>query len=155
MSAATQNASPNHGRGRRRDTASSSERRRHALAQQAARQRQDRAQQRDRQQRSIIDLLRRGAGISQILWEIGRRDDRLSTSVARAMHVRRVLDAVAEGSLEACGVKIPPRDLDRILAYLDGEISRLQHDAEAQQRRASARRHAAKRTPARRRLSRD
>jgi hypothetical protein len=148
MSVATQKPSRNHGRGQHRE-AGSVERRRHALAQQAARQRRDRAQQRDRQQQHIIGLLRRGAGISQILWEIGRPQDRLSVSVARALHVRRILDAVAADAPEAQDVKIPQRDLTRILAYLDGEISRLQHDAAAQQRRAAAGRHA-RRAPARR-----
>jgi len=141
MSAAIQKPGRNDRGARRR--ASSSERRRHALAQHAARQRQDRAEQRDRQQRRIINLLGRGAGISQILWEIGRPDDRPSASIARAMHVRRVLDAVADGSRGTRGVEIPPRDLTRIVAHLDEQITRLEHDAATQQRRA-ARRHAAK-----------
>lgn len=149
MSVATQKPSRNHGHGQHPD-AGSVERRRHALAQQSARQRRDRAQQRDRQQQHIIGLLRRGARISQILWEIGRPQDRLSVSVTRALHVRRILDAVAADAPEAHGVKIPQRDLTRSLAYLDGEISRLQHHAAAQQRRAVARRHTARRAPARR-----
>jgi hypothetical protein len=46
---------------------------------------------------------------------------------------------VAAGSSEADGVHIAARDLTRTVAYLDGEIRRLQDEAAQQKRRAAIR----------------
>ncbi len=116
----------------------------------AARRRRSSAQQRTRQHERILDLLRRGAGVSQILREISQPEDTLADSVGRAIHVRRVLEAVAAGSVESGGLRIEPRgDIDRIAAYLDRRI-RLLQDQAAQQAletaRAPGRRRAARQT---------
>ena len=103
-----------------------------AYAQRAAQQRREGAQERTREQRRILELLRRGADVSQILQDIGRPNDTLSISVARALHLRRLLDAVANRYPQAGGVHIESRDLDRIVADLDDRI-RLLQDEKAQQ----------------------
>jgi len=110
-----------------------------ASAREAAQQRRARAQERTREQRRILELLRRGAGVTQILRDIAQPKDRLTACVARAMHLRRILDTVATGSSEADGVQIAARDLTRTVAYLDGEICRVQDEAAQQKRRAAIR----------------
>jgi len=115
----------------------------------AARQRRVSAEQRTRQHGRILDLLRRGAGVSQILRETGQPNDTLADSLRRAIHLRRVLEAVAAGSSEAGGVRIePPRDIERIAAYLDQRI-RLLEDETAQQALKATRRRAGRQRAAR------
>ncbi len=112
--------------------------------QQAARQRHEGAQERTREQRRNLELLRRGAGVSQILQDIGRPNDTLSISLARALHLRRLLDAVAARYPQAGGVEIESRDLDRIVAHLDGRIRLLQEEEAQQKLKRSGRRSAHK-----------
>lgn len=111
-----------------------------ASARDAAEQRRARAQDRTREQRRVLELLRRGAGVTQILRDIAQPKDRLAASIARAVQLRRTLDAVAAGSARATGVHIGARDHARIVAYLDGEIRRLTDEAAQQKRRATRRR---------------
>jgi hypothetical protein len=112
---------------------------RHRFAHQAAEARRDRAETREQDQERIIALLTRGCGITQILTEIGRPGDRLTVQVARAMQVRRILDAIAEGAPSARGVTIPARDMGRTVAFLDGRIIDLQNAVAAQRRRRGSR----------------
>lgn len=76
------------------------------FAHEAAQARRDRAQARQHDHERIIALLGRGCGITQILSEIARPGDRLTVQVARALQVRRTLDAIAEGAPSARGVTI-------------------------------------------------
>jgi hypothetical protein len=120
-----------------------------ARVEDAARQRRVSAAQRNRRDERILDLLRRGAGVSQILREIGQPNDTLADSLNRATYLQRVLEAVATGSSEARGVRIVPRrDMERITAYLDGCI-RLLQDEVAQQALKASRRRAGRRRVAR------
>jgi hypothetical protein len=109
------------------------------FAHQAAQARRDRAQARERGQERIIALLRRGCGITQILSEIARPGDRLTAQVARALQVRRILDAIAQGAPSARGVTIATKDMQRTIAFLDGRIIDLQNAVAAQRRRRGGR----------------
>lgn len=110
-----------------------------ASAREAAEQRRARAQERSREQQRVLELLSRGAGVTQILRDIAQPKDRLSASLARAMQLRRTLDAVAAGSARVAGVHIGARDHARTVSYLDGEIRRLKDEAAQQKRRAAIR----------------
>ena len=129
-----------HSRGRGARTENRRNRDLSASAREAAEQRRARAQDRTREQRRVLELLRRGAGVTQILRDIARPKDRLAASIARAVQLRRTLDAVAAGSPRAAGVHIGARDHARTVAYLDGEIRRLTDEAAQQKRRATRRR---------------
>lgn len=109
------------------------------FAHEAAQARRDRAQARQHDHERIIALLGRGCGITQILSEIARPGDRLTVQVARALQVRRTLDAIAEGAPSACGVTIAPRDMERTVAFLEGRIIDLQNAVAAQRRRRGSR----------------
>ena len=128
-----------HGRGKGGRTENRRNRDLTTSAREAAEQRRARAQDRTREQQRVLELLRRGAGVTQILRDIAQPKDRLATSVARAVQLRRTLDAVAAGSARATGVHIGARDYARIVAYLDGEIRRLKDEAAQQKRRAAIR----------------
>jgi hypothetical protein len=110
-----------------------------ASAREAAAQRRARAQERSREQQRVLELLRRGAGVTQILRDIAQPKDRLAASLARAVQLRRTLDAVAAGSARVAGVRIDARDHARTVSYLDGEIRRLKDEAAQQKRRAAIR----------------
>lgn len=112
---------------------------RHRFAHEAAQARRDRAQTREQDQEQIVALLRRGCGITQILSEIARPGDRLTVQVARALQVRRILDAITEGGPSARGVTIPAKDMKRTIAFLDGRIIDLQNAVAAQRRRRGSR----------------
>jgi hypothetical protein len=73
------------GKGGRRETRRSRDL--SATGPEAAEQRRARAQERTREQARILDLLRRGAGVSQILRDIAQPKDRLHASVGRANHL--------------------------------------------------------------------
>jgi hypothetical protein len=112
---------------------------RHRFAHQSAQARRERAQTRERDQDRIIALLHRGCGITQILSEIGHPGDRLTTQVARALQVRRILDAIGQGAPAARAVKIAPRDMERTIAFLDERIIDLENAVAAQRRRRKSR----------------
>ncbi len=109
------------------------------FAHQAAQARRGRAQARERNRERIIALLDRGCGITQILSEIARPGDRLTVQVARALQVRRILDAVAQADGAPCGVTIAPRDMQRTIAFLEGRIIDLQNAVAAQRHRRGSR----------------
>ena len=111
----------------------------HRFAHEAAQARRDRAQTREQDQEQIVAQLRRGCGITQILSEIARPGDRLTVQVARAMQVRRILDAITEGGPSARGVTIAAKDMKRMIAFLDGRIIDLQNAVAAQRRRRGSR----------------
>ena len=102
MSTATQpGQSPQSSRTRHRNAESPRGRRvsdkhtaRHVHAEHAARGRRERADSRALENRRINDLLRRGAGVSQILREIGRAQDRASDRLDRAKRLRLALEAL-------------------------------------------------------------
>ena len=164
MSTSNQTSARGHKRGnggraerrRSRDLAGITRERKHderrvaqAQLEHAARQRRAGAEQRTRQHQRIIDLLRRGAGVSQILREIGQPNDTLADSVRRATSLRQVLLAVAAGSSEARRLRIEPRDMQRIAAYLDGCICLLQDEIARQAAKAKMRRTRRRRSPRR------
>jgi hypothetical protein len=106
---------------------------------QGAQQRRDHTRGRTDEQRRILALLRRRAGVSQILREIAKPGDTLRASLERALHLRRLLDAVAHRYPQAGGVEMDPQDLARTMRYLDGQI-RLLEDEQAQRLRVQKRR---------------
>jgi hypothetical protein len=132
---------PRHTHNRGRGTRSENRRNRDlaASAREAAEQRRARAQERTREQQRVLELLRRGAGVTQILRDIAQPKDRLAASLARAVQLRRTLDVVAAGSPRAAGVHTDARDHARTVSYLDGEIRRLKDEAAQQKRRAAIR----------------
>jgi hypothetical protein len=101
-----------------------------ARQQQATRERQQRAQARlehhTTQQRRILGLLGRGAGVTQILDELSTPQDSARESLARASHLRRLLQA--SDSDQTGGVQINPGKLARTLAFLDRHIAQLAGD---------------------------
>lgn len=103
---------------------------RHRFAHEAAEARRDRAQTREQDQEQIVALLRRGCA---------RPGDRLTVQVARALQVRRILDAITEGGPSARGVTIAAKDMKRTIVFLDGRIVDLQNAVAAQRRRRGSR----------------
>jgi hypothetical protein len=77
---------------------------------------------RARQERRIVDLLRRGAGITQILREIVVASDGLSDIRRRAVHVDEILDAVAVRDPRTRRIRMTARDLERARAFLGGIV---------------------------------
>ena len=112
----------------------------HAHARDAAHARRERAATRCSERAQILDLLRRGAGITQILRETAQRSDRAGDRLARARRLRSILHAVAAG--DAPGVSLKAPKLQRALRYLDVRVAVLQAEAEwsrhNHERRASA-----------------
>jgi hypothetical protein len=100
-----------------------------ARLEQAARARRERAQARlehhNAQERRIVGLLRRGAGVTQILEEVSGAQDTPRDSVTRALHLRRVLELVGADSKQAHGVQIKTRKLARTMVFLDRRIAEL------------------------------
>jgi len=86
---------------------------------------QDRLARQAIQERRILGLLGRGAGVTQILAEISAPQDTARESLAQASHLRRVLEAIARDSAPASGIQIKPRKLMRALAFLDGRLAQL------------------------------
>ncbi len=77
----------------------------------------------------IVDLLRRGAGVTQILREISAAHETPSSEIGRALELRRTLQLVEQGAPEVDGLAIGTADMRRILAYLDTRILALQRRA--------------------------
>jgi hypothetical protein len=73
------------------------------------------------EERRILDLLRRGAGVTQILRETGKPGDAAADRLARASRLRCVLE-----SLPAASDPHAPRRFTRTLAYLDHRMRLLQ-----------------------------
>ncbi len=96
-----------------------------------ARGRRERAQARAAEHRRILDLLRRGAGVTQILAELDLPRDTGAERLARAHRLRRVLETMAAANGNGNGkTQLGPRNLVRTLAYLDARIALLQADVE-------------------------
>jgi hypothetical protein len=93
--------------------------------------RRDRAQRCDRENEQclskIIALLRRGAGVTQILDTIAQPEDTPQDAVRRARLLRSVLETVAQGSMTLSGLKA--QKASRSLSYLEGEIAWLENAA--------------------------
>jgi hypothetical protein len=94
-----------------------------------ARGRRERAQARAAEHRRILDLLRRGAGVTQILAELDLPRDTGAERLARAHRLRRVLETMAAANGNG-KTQLGPRKLVRTLAYLDARIALLQADVE-------------------------
>jgi hypothetical protein len=93
-----------------------------------ARGRRERAPARGAEHRRILDLLRRGAGVTQILAELDLPRDTGAERLARAHRLRRVLETMAANGNGK--TQLGPRKLVRTLAYLDARIALLQADVE-------------------------
>jgi hypothetical protein len=79
--------------------------------------------------RHIVNLLRRGAGVTQILRETGQPDDSPSDRLLRADRLRRILEALPASS-DADAPRLAPRKLARTLAYLDRRLGLMQAEVE-------------------------
>ncbi|MGH2903060.1 MAG: hypothetical protein ACRDK7_05670 [Solirubrobacteraceae bacterium] len=125
----------------RRATGRSSRRERAARTQghaDAARARRERAHVRTAEHRRILDLLRRGAGVSQILRETRQPGENPADRLARANRLRRILEAPASTG-DNTTPRLEPRKFTRTVAYLDYRIGLLQAEVEwAGQRRSDA-----------------
>ncbi len=80
---------------------------------------------RRRLQERMLDLLRRGCGVTQILAEFARPRDRIDDRIEHAETLRRALHAVRDGAPHTASVCMKPRDLERTLRYLDWGIDLL------------------------------
>lgn len=102
-------------------------------ADRAAAERRRRAEQRDRdrnrQRWTILDLLRRGAGVTQILQTIAEPADTPSDSLRRAQQLHRILEQTGSSPSDTGGLQIKPRKLTRTLNYLDRELAWMQNAA--------------------------
>jgi hypothetical protein len=97
-------------------------------ADQRAREESDRRDRRHRfqlrnrpravEERRILNLLRRGAGITQIMREIVERSDGMSDVRRRAEHIDEMLRAVAAGAPETSRIRMPARDVQRYRGFL-------------------------------------
>jgi hypothetical protein len=77
--------------------------------------------------RRTIDLLRRGAGVTQILRETGKPDDSAADRLARASWLRSVLENLPA---DPDAPQLAPRKFTRTLAYLDHRMRLLQAEVE-------------------------
>lgn len=73
----------------------------------------------------ILSLLRRGAGVTQILRETGKPRDTPAEQLIRANRLHRILERPSPGE-----VRLEPRKLMRTLAYLEHRIGLLQAEVE-------------------------
>lgn len=78
----------------------------------------ERNRPRARQECRILDLLRRGAGVTQILREISLPSDGLSDLRRRATHIEEMLDAVTAGDPRTSRVRMTARDQQRTGRFL-------------------------------------
>jgi hypothetical protein len=102
----------------------------------AAQGRRVRAQARAAEHRRILGLLRRGAGVTQILRETGQPGDNPADRLARANRLRRILEALASAGDDTTP-RLEPRMFTRTVAYLDYRIGLLQGEVEWAGRRRS------------------
>jgi hypothetical protein len=86
------------------------------------------------EEEKILNLFRRGAGVTQILGEITRLQDPPRERLRRARHLQLVLETAGANHLT-------PRKLIRTLAHLESRISEIESEIEwAEPRRACPRR---------------
>ncbi|MGA2163345.1 MAG: hypothetical protein ABSH36_02620 [Solirubrobacteraceae bacterium] len=83
----------------------------------------------DRERQMILGLLRRGAGVTQILKTLCQPADTALDDLHRAKQLRRILEAVASHPSDVSGLHIEPRKLQRTLDYITYRIGRLEADA--------------------------
>jgi hypothetical protein len=79
--------------------------------------------------RHILDLLRRGSGVTQILREIGKPSDTAAARLARASRLRCVLESLPAAT-DPHAPQLAPRKFTRTLAYLDNRMRLLQVEVE-------------------------
>jgi hypothetical protein len=77
----------------------------------------------------ILDLLRRGAGVTQILREIGTPGDTAADTLTRVARLQRVLESLPEAT-DPRAPQLAPRKSTRTLAYLDHRMRLLQAEVE-------------------------
>jgi hypothetical protein len=77
--------------------------------------------------RRILDLLRRGAGVTQILREIGTPNDTAADRLAAAGRLHRVLESLPA---DPHAPYLAPRKFTRTLAYLEHHLRLLQAEVE-------------------------
>jgi hypothetical protein len=77
--------------------------------------------------RGILELLRRGAGVTQILREIGKPDDTAADRLAAAGRLRRVLESLPA---DPHASQLAPRKFTRTLMYLEHRLRLLQAEVE-------------------------
>jgi hypothetical protein len=83
----------------------------------------------DPEELRILDLLRRGAGVTQILSEIGEVNDSPSERLLRANRLRVVLENLPDGEGPRL-LSLPPRKLARTLAYLAHRLDLIRAEVE-------------------------
>ncbi len=76
-----------------------------------------------RQEQKILDLLRRGAGVTQILREITKPEDVVRDTLRRAQHLSKLLDAVEDGAEKTTGVRMAASDLQRTRRFLGSLVA--------------------------------
>jgi hypothetical protein len=109
--------------------AQAAEMREQAAAQAAQRQQErerryrDRSRPRVRQEQRMIDLLRRGAGVTQILREVKRPSDGTRDLRRRAEHLLELLEAVAGQDPKTARVRMTRRDLQRTRRFLESVLA--------------------------------
>jgi hypothetical protein len=77
--------------------------------------------------RRILDLLRRGAGVTQILREIGKPDDSAADRLGGAGRLRRVFESLPA---DPHAPQLAPRKFTRTLIYLEHRMRLLQAEVE-------------------------
>jgi hypothetical protein len=75
----------------------------------------------------ILDLLRRGAGVTQILRESSKPGDTAADRLARASRLRTILESLPA---DQAAPQLAPRKFTRTLAYLDHRMRLLQAEVE-------------------------
>lgn len=87
------------------------------------------SKQLDSEHHRILDLLRRGAGVTQILREIGKPSDSAADRLACASRLRSVLESLPVAG-DPRTPQLPPRKFTRTLAHLDHRTRLLQTEVE-------------------------
>lgn len=81
------------------------------------------------EERRILDLLRRGAGVTQILAETEQPVDSPSDRLLRANRLRLILESLAAGT-DPSAPRLTARKLARTLDYLDHRLGLMQAEVE-------------------------
>jgi hypothetical protein len=76
-----------------------------------------------RQEQKMLDLLRRGAGVTQILRETTKPEDVVRDTLRRAQHLSKLLDAVEDGAEKTTGVRMAASDLQRTRRFLGSLVA--------------------------------
>jgi hypothetical protein len=115
---------------RERRAAEDAEREREARQRRAAAAaRAEQLRNADRRELLMHDLLRRGAGVTQILGEIAAPSDTARDRLRRALQLQKTLQARGTTPREHGGLGMTERRLQRTLTYLGYRVGRLQTEA--------------------------